>query len=216
MRLVYVLCVSMLAWSGCASPEPATNAPPRRPTAAAPTANQPAPAAPSAKRAGYTAKNNPTTSAGRGEPSLEEADRPAAWVFVDGKTGKYLDRDGRRQIQWTIEAPVTSSPTFRVEGFDPLLGDARDFKCVLRSVDPEGTTFVYGITAKEGTFVQGADYPLLNPGDNFVIRNGMTGDIVREIAPLAPGTYAIAAGLKNAQTRKEAAAVTYFSVAESP
>lgn len=167
------------------------------------------------KQSAFTNENNPTTVANRGEPSLDDAQRPAAWVFIDGNPGKFSERDGHKLIQWTIEKPAGDAPTFRVEGFDPLVGEARDFKCVLRAVDStEGTDFMYGIAAKPGTFETGKDYSLLNPGDNFIIRNGWTGDVVREIAPLAPGTYAIAAGLENAKTGKKAAAVTYFKVGE--
>jgi hypothetical protein len=217
MRTVRVLFLIVIAASGCATQGSSSGLGERRTTAKPAASESARPAAtPVTKRANFTAKNNPTTAAGRGEPSLDEADRPAAWVFVDGKSGRFTEREGRRLIQWTIDAPVDSSPTFRVEGFDPLLGDARDFKCILRSLDnTEGTAFVYKIVANEGTFVSGADYSLLDPGENFTIRNDLTGDIVREIAPLAPGTYAIAAGLKNSQTKKEAAAVTYFTVGET-
>ena len=167
------------------------------------------------KQSVFTKENNPTTVAGRGEPSLDDAQRPAAWVFIDGNPGKFSEKDGHKLIQWTIEKPAGDEPKFRVEGFEPLVGDARDFKCVLRAVDStEGTDFMYGIAAKPGTFETGKDYSLLNPGDNFIIRNGWTGDVVREIAPLAPGTYAIAAGLENAKSGKKAAAVTYFKVGD--
>ena len=76
------------------------------------------------------------------------------------------------------------------------------------------STVVYGIAANEGAFAVGQDYPLLNPGDNFVIRNGLTGDIVKEIAPLAPGTYALVGGLENRTTSKRALAVSYFTVGD--
>ena len=40
------------------------------------------------------------------------------------------------------------------------------------------------------------------------------GDIVKEIAPLAPGTYAIVGGLENRSTGKRALAVSYFTVGD--
>ncbi len=167
------------------------------------------------KPATFTAANNPTARAGRGEPSLEDRDRPAAWVYIDGKAGKFSERDGQRLTQWTVEGTVGSTPTFRVEGYEPLLGTPQDFKCVLQAIEsPDGSDVVYGIAANEGTFSPGRDYPLLNPGDNFVIRNGLSGDTVREIAPLAPGTYAVVGGLENKSTGKRALAVTYFTVGE--
>ena len=221
MRTLQITLIGLLVVSGCATPEPSGPSNARSAAAPAPASTQPQPKpapsapAPKTKRAYLTAQNNPTSLAGRGEPSLEEADRPAAWIFIDGKAGKFTDREGRRMIQWVIDEPVGESPTFRVEGYEPLLGDAKDFKAVLQSADATGGAEVmYKIAARQGAFTMGTDYPLLNPGDSFVIRNGLTGDVVREIAPLAPGTYAIAAGLKNNQTKKEAAAVTYFTVRE--
>jgi len=164
----------------------------------------------------FTAENNPTTLAGRGAPDLEDKDRPAAWIFVDGKAGKFMDRDGRPQLQWVIEEPVSATPKIHVVGYEPLLGDAKDFNCVLRTVESgDGSEVYYGIASKPGVFQPGKDFSLLNPGGDFVIRNGATQDLVERIAPLAPGTYAIAGGLRNKQTGKEALAVTYFTVAES-
>lgn len=197
---------------GCSSP-PSRD---REPRGVAGTAKSTAPTSvATSKAARFNAVNNPTTLAGRGEPSLDERARPAAWVFIDGKAGKFTDRDGEPLTQWIVEGPVSSSPTFRVEGYEPLLGSPRDFKCVLQAVDSsEGSTAVYGIAAKEGTFTPGHDYPLLHPGENFVIRNGLTGDVVTEIAPLAPGAYAIVGGLENRATGKRALAVSYFTIGE--
>lgn len=167
------------------------------------------------KAAKFTKANNPTTLAGRGEPNLDERFRPAAWVYIDGKAGKFTERDGEPLTQWSVEGPVSATPTFRVEGYEPLLGNPTDFKCVLQAVEAsDASTIVYGISANQGTFIPGREYLLLNPGDNFIIRNGLTGDIVKEIAPLAPGTYAIVGGLENRSTGKRALAVSYFTVVE--
>jgi hypothetical protein len=179
-------------------------------------AESPKPAPAANPRAGkFTRANNPTTLAGRGEPNLEDKARPAAWVYIDGQAGKFTERDGEPLTQWFVEGPVCATPTFRVEGYEPLLGNPMDFKCVLQAVESsDGSTVVYGISANEGTFTLGREYSLLNPGDDFVIRNGLTGDIVKEIAPLAPGTYAIVGGLENRSTGKRALAISYFTVGE--
>ena len=42
----------------------------------------------------------------------------------------------------------------------------------------------------------------------------MIGAVVAEAAPLAPGTYLLAAGIENSQTGKEALAITFFTVEE--
>jgi len=194
---------------GCSSPPSQ-----QRETRVAAESPKPAPAA-QPKAAKFTRANNPTTLAGRGEPSLDEKSRPAAWVYIDGHVGKFTERDGEPLTQWVIEGQVSASPTFRVEGYEPLLGNPTDFKFVLQAVDSSGgSTVVYGIAANEGTFIPGREYPLLNPGDNFVIRNGLTGDIVKEIAPLSTGTYAIVGGLENRSTGKRALAASYFTVVE--
>ncbi len=217
MRKLYVFLIIVVGLSslgiGCSSP-PSQGREPR----AATESSKPAPAdnrATTTNAAKFTRANNPTTLAGRGEPNLDEKSRPAAWVYVDGKAGKFKERDGEPLTQWFVEGTVNASPTFRVEGYEPLLGNPTDFKCVLQAVEAsDGSTVVYGIAANVGTFTPGCDYALLNPGDNFVIRNGLTGDIVKEIAPLAPGTYAIVGGLENRSTGKRALAVTYFTVGE--
>jgi hypothetical protein len=168
-----------------------------------------------ARRASLTAQNNPTTLAGRGEPSLEDTFRPAAWIFIDGREGAFLERDGNPQVQWFIEDPVGSSPTFRVEAYEPVLGVPRDFNCILDTVESaDGSKIEYAFSAEEGTFRVGYEYSLLNPGENFTVRNRTTGDVVAEIPPLAPGTYLLAAGVKNLGTGKEGLAITYFTVGE--
>lgn len=178
-----------------------------------PTAGQPPPQ--TAQRTAFTAENNPTASGGRGEPSLEDFFRPAAWVYIDGQEGKYIERDGQPQVQWVIAGPVSSTPTFRAEAYEPLLGTPTDFNCVVETIDSvDGTKVAYVIAAVEGTFQVGQEYSLLHPGNGFVVRNRMTGDVVTEIALLVPGTYLFAAGIKNGQNGKEGLAITYFTVGE--
>ena len=158
---------------------------------------------------------NPTTRAGRGVPDLSAADRPAAWIYVDGEEGRFTEKDGHPWIQWIVDAPVSRAPTFRVEVYEPLLGSAKDFQCALQTHEaPDGSTVYYLIKAKPGTFEVGKEYSLLKPGDNFVIRDAMTKQIVNEIASLTPGTYGIVGGVKNSDTGREGLAITYFTVGE--
>lgn len=169
----------------------------------------------SAKHPTITAAHNPTTMAGRGAPDLDDKDRPAAWIYIDGHAGNFKDEGGHPLLQWFTDGSVSPTPTFRVEAYEPLLGTPKDFKAVLRTVETaDGSEIVYGISAYDGTFEVGKDYSLLNPGEGFIVRNGQTGDTIKEISPLVPGTYALAAGVKNAATGKETLAVTYFTVAE--
>ena len=168
-------------------------------------------------RARLTAANNPTSLGGRGEPSLEDPFRPATWVYLDGQEGRFIEREGNPQVQWLVDGPISATPTFRIEAYGPLLGAPRDFSCALDTVEStDGSTIAYAIKADEGTFEAGRDYSLLEPGSNFTIRNRITGDAVSEIAPLAPGTYLLAAAVKNLQTDKEGLAITYFVVGEDP
>lgn len=201
----------LLTVGGC-QPDSKSASPSPEPAAAQPAARtESRPAA----RSAYNAANNPTSRAGRGEPSLNEQGRPSAWILIDGQEGQYVEEDGQPQLQWVIDQPVSPTPTFRVEAYEPLLGVPRDFKCVLRSISTrDGTDIVYGLAAAEGTFRTGRDFPLVNPGPQFVIRNGLTQDVVLEIAPLAPGQYLLAGAVRNLQTGAETAAVTYFTVAE--
>jgi hypothetical protein len=165
------------------------------------------------QRATLTAENNPTMLSGRGQPDLDDWLRPAAWIYVDGRSGEFLEVEGSPQGQWTITKPVSSTPTFRVEAYAPLLGNPRDFNCVLQPVDVSSdSTVTYVFSAVKGTFNVGHEYSLLKPGKNFTIRNYSTGDVVLKIPPLSPGTYLLAAGVKNLQQAKEGHAVTYFTV----
>lgn len=162
-----------------------------------------------------TAQNNPTYLADRGTPDLGDHNRPAAWVFVDGHEGRFIERDGQPQLEWIIEEPVSTSPTFRVEVYPPLLKKSKNFRCLLQSVDPDGGSGrYYAIASDPGTFVTGRDYPLLAPGGNFVLRVPGTTTILDEIPPLTPGNYIIAASIENAKTGKKGLAVTHFTVAD--
>ena len=168
----------------------------------------------SGKPVKLTAQSNPTTDGGRGTPSLDDFFRPAAWIHVGGQAGTFSSEGGKPKLEWEIKRPVGSSPTFRVEAFEPLLGNPKEFSCTLEIIKGSGKT-AYAISSKKGKFSSGTEYSLLKPGDDFVIRNRTSGDVVREIAPLEPGTYVIAAGIKNAKTGKEALVVTYFTVRET-
>ncbi len=195
-------------------PHPARGSPDETRQSAPGKSSTPIPAS-TARRAAFTAENNPTRRDLRGDPSLEDFYRPAAWVYIDGREGRFIERDGRPQVQWQIEGLVSASPTFRVEVFSPLLGTPTNFVCTVDLLEaPDGTNIAYAIRAVEGTFILGHDYSLLRPGDNFVVRNRTTGDVVNELAPLVPGTYMLAAGIKNVETGKEALAITYFTVGQ--
>jgi len=164
---------------------------------------------------GFTGADNPTTKAGRGEPNLHNEDQAAAWIYIDGYAGEYVELDGNPQLQWIITKPVHASPKFRVEAYTPLVGVPDAFSCVLRSISTRGgVPVVYMIAAKEGRFQPGRDYSLTNPGDDFVIRDGNTRDIIAEISPLPAGEYALAASVKNTMKDVAALAVTYFTVGE--
>ncbi|MBI1824955.1 MAG: hypothetical protein HY287_10955 [Planctomycetes bacterium] len=167
----------------------------------------------SAHPAKVDAQNNPTAASKRGEPSLDDKDRPAVWVYVDGKSGKFAEKAGQKLIQWMIEDTVSAKPTIRVEAFAPLLGVPTDFKCVLKTVQSNDGSYIdYRIAVKQDGFSTGREYNLLKPGDDFTIHNAMSGDVVKEIGPLHPGTYAIAVSLRNIQTGKESSGVSYFTV----
>lgn len=115
------------------------------------------------------------------------------------------------------QGPGEFLPTFRVEAYGPLLGTPKDFACTLDTFESaDGSAIAYGIKAAEGTFEAGYDYSLLKPGDNFTVRNRITGDVVSEIPPFVPGIYLIAAAVKNLETGKEGLAITYFTVEQGP
>lgn len=215
MRNVFVympLCFVLAGLVGCDKPEKKSSAPAASPSSATHAEKQPAP--PTA-RPRITVLNNPTTRGGRGSPDLEDKDRPAAWIFIDDHEGEYRSENGVALMQWFIDGPVRKTPTFRVEAFEPLLGAPRDFQCVLQTDrSDDGSRVIYTIKAPDGGFQIGRTYDLLNPGEGFTILNPTTGEQLKSIPPLSPGRYGIAAGIRNAESGKEALAITYFVVGE--
>ncbi len=161
----------------------------------------------------WTAENNPTTRGGRGEPSLDDKDRPAAWAFIDGREGKYQEENGKKLMQWVIETPISNTPSFRVDVYEPLLGEPTNFQAVIQSEKlDDGSMAVYTIRAEEGSFKVGQDYSLLAPGPNFTLTDKMTNQTLESIPPLKPGRYGFVAGIKNLQMNQEGLAITYFIV----
>lgn len=158
----------------------------------------------------FTAADNPTTNSGRGAPSLDSAERPAAWILVDGKQGEFVNRNGFPQLQWVIQQPVSATPTFRVEVFEPLVRQPSEFRYMIKSIEGNDD-IAYAVSASGGSFVPGKQYFLLEPGSEFTIRNWSTGDTVRRISPLPQGTYLLAASIRSGNGQ-ETAAVTQFHV----
>jgi len=165
--------------------------------------------------------DNPTTRAGRGAPDLEDPARPAAWLYVDGYAGHFIDKDGMPQIQWIIEEPVVAQPTLRLEVYESLLGHPTTVRFFLQDVpdeetgEPAGTPIRFAFASEEGTFQTGREYDLCNLGEGFIVRkNPKTEDemIVDRIAPLPPGPYLIAAAIESEVSDLKGLAVTYFTV----
>ena len=158
-------------------------------------------------------EENPTQRDGRGEPSLEDPFRPAAWVLIDGKAGKFREADGGPLVQWIIDEPVSQSPTLTVRVNEPLLGSKVEFEAALQLVDdPDSKGKTYALKAKEGKFEIGKEYKLLSPGDDFEVREAGTEKLMTSIEPLPPGQYLIAATVTGADKKGTALAVTYFTV----
>ncbi len=165
------------------------------------------------------ATTNSTAKSGRGKPSLDVLTSPSAWIHIDSHAGEYRnDADGNPLTPWYISTPVSASPTFRVEVFKPLLGDAVDFQCVIQSQDmsDKAGAVAYGIKANDGTFEIGREYPLLSPGENFVLRKAATKDILTEAKPLPAGDYLLAATLTNRENGNSTVAISHFTVAATP
>lgn len=201
-----------LTLAGCATGESDSTANTRSQQQTAQTAP---PAAPAAADKSKNIPDNPTTRAGRGEPDLDSMYAHAAWIYVDGHDGRYIERDGEPQVQWVINAMVSRSPSFRVEAYEPLLGRPTGFQAALQTSESfDGTYIIYAISAKPGTFEVGKDYSLLDPGENFTILNKTTNEQVSSIPLLSAGTYGFVAGVKNIETNQEALAVSYFTVAD--
>lgn len=172
--------------------------------------------APMGSRVAITADNNPTTLAGRGQPSIDDERRPCAWVYIDGHEGHFIEKNGVPQVQWIIDEPVGPSPTFRVEAIEETLGLPKDFKCVLYPYESTGDSGVgYGIASEDGAFKTGTDYSLLNPGPEFILRIAGSDELLSELDPLAPGAYLLAAKVENREMDAATLAVTYFTVSEA-
>lgn len=162
----------------------------------------------------FTAEDNPTTRAGRGAPTLDRRRSPAAWVFIDGKAGRFAEEEEDVPAHsWVIDDKVSRTPTFRVEVYEPLLGDPRDFMCQLQSWQTvDGSRVNYAIRADRGTFEVGREYPLLTPGDNFQFRDPRVRAPTTAPAALVPGVYGLVVGIINTELDVQGLAVTFFTV----
>jgi hypothetical protein len=133
--------------------------------------------------------------------------------LIDGHAGRFIETDGRRQVQWVIDEPACSTPTFRVEAYKGLLADPDTFASVVVSYPAEeGRNVAYGISADAGSFKVGRNYPLLNPGPGFVVRNTEIQEVMADIDPLPPGSYVLTAKIENSATGAKTVAVTQFTV----
>jgi len=131
---------ALLLCTGCESPAPKKSDSPTKakqgatPSPKKDTQSTSAGQSKSGARLVFTKENNPTSLAKRGEPSLTDQFRPAAWIYLDGKDGSFTDKDGQRHLEWVIEQPVSNAPTFRVEVYEPLLGGADEFSAVIETI----------------------------------------------------------------------------------
>ncbi len=170
-----------------------------------------------------TAQHNPTMIGGRGEPSLEDHMRPAAWIFVDGKPGEFQERNGSQVVGWHIPENVSPSPTFQLAVYKPLLGEKIGVNILLVKGDEDSetspeiepnNTFFYGLGGVEQGVATQKSFNLLSPGNDFVIRDLRKPErpIVDKIDPLTPGHYTLAASITNLETGQHTLSVTYFNV----
>ena len=203
-RCLIVAC-GLVMFVGCASTNPKqtpASTSPKRAEALAPP---------------YTWAHNPTTLQGRGQPSLSDQRKPAAWIFVDDQPGAYRTVDGTPQLEWRIDSPVSSTPTVRIEVFQPLVGTPDRIRLVLTPLAKDTGAMGYLITAEPGAMVAGQTYALANLGEGFTVRD-MThspSPLLDGIPPLEPGTYILAASLHNSEKDVDTPAVTCFVVREA-
>ncbi|MCO6438238.1 MAG: hypothetical protein J5J06_14180 [Phycisphaerae bacterium] len=165
----------------------------------------------------YTMVDNPTTRAGRGEPSTDDERRPAAWILVDGKEGEFRtdEQTGIPQIQWFIEKPVSSTPTFRLVVIPELLGENVNANFALQGDNlPSGESVFYGLAGVAGTFQPGTVYSLADPGPAFIVTKQPQKTEVESIGALPPGDYVLAASVEGDAVDKKVLAATRFTVAE--
>jgi len=157
-------------------------------------------------------QDNPTTKGGRGEPDLHDPRRPAAWIHIDDKEGRFVTRAGFPQVQWRIEGGVSRKPTFRVEVYKPLLGEVDTFRGVLHTHEsPDNTMVAYLITAEPGKFKVGETYSLIKPGEGFTIRDLQAEKEIDIVPLLSPATYSFTVAVGNSETGKEALAISNFN-----
>lgn len=168
-------------------------------------------------RVRYTAEQNPTMAAGRGMPSLDSEMQPAAWILIDGKEGGFRtsEKTGRPLLEWFIEEPVSSTPTFTLAVFRPLLGDDVDANFVLEqtsTVDESAAPARYALAGREGVFEAGRTYSLSEPEEALIVRNLADGQIVESIGPLPPGEYLLAGSIRYNELGNTVLAATKFRV----
>jgi len=174
----------------------------------------------------YTLKNNPTTQAGRGEPSLLDPKRPCVWISLDEKDV----RMGKDRMQCELDEPVGSTPTFMIRSIPQVLGDVVKVRLALLRLEPgENARFMnvddefqFVIEAKRDRALEaGVAYPLCTSAElltysNVMSTHGAAGPSDAPartgLEPLPPGTYELLAEIVGSRSREKTLAITRFEV----
>jgi len=181
------------------------------------------PLRPGMRRGYLTLDHNPTTASDRGSPTLDDVQRPCAWLTLDDQPGTM--RPGL--LQWFIEEPVSKSPTVTIWIVEELLGDLVDVQLMLRKfkdVEPDvphasppaDPLWDFRLSAAApGIIKPGIAYPLCTSRDFFLMKNMAVNEHVDSLPLLIPGQYAIIGYVTGTKAPDKTLVVTYFTVGNS-
>ena len=164
-----------------------------------------------------TLVHNPTTASGRGEPTLEDIQRPCAWFVLDGREGAFKTD----MLQWYITEPVSSRPTISIWVVNELLGELVDVRITLRKFESSDSDqppradllWQYSLSARaDGLLKAGEEYPLCTSGEFLHILNTRTREYEEEVPELTPGNYAMIGYVTGTASPVKTLVVTYFTV----
>lgn len=170
----------------------------------------------------YSPQTNPTTAAGRGQPSLLDPMRPCVFMSLDGREGALPSG----KMQWVLDGPVNSTPRLVIRTVPEVLGDVVRVRLMLiRLVEDSkahgfraDSKWLYMIESKSDGAVEAAAEiwlcasPVLAYTDKGAGVGASPSAVIERLPPLPAGVYELVGEIVGSMSEERTLAVTQFTV----